>query len=52
MKITWIQPRVLDLERINIIREKLDQWNFGLDLVIKKVEKSTAEVQSNSMMIE
>ena len=34
------------------MKEKLDQWNNGLDLLIRRVEKSSAEVQSNVMMIE
>lgn len=48
VKITWIQPRVLDIERIGIMREKLDQWNKGLDSLSRKIEKE----DTTKMLIE
>jgi len=47
VKVTWIMPRVLNIERINIMREKIDQWNKGLDGLIRKIEK-----EENKMIIE
>jgi 26S proteasome regulatory subunit N9 len=47
VKVTWIMPRVLDTDRIGIMREKIDQWKKGLDVIIRKIEK-----EDNKMIIE
>jgi len=47
VKVTWIMPRVLDTNRIGIMREKIDQWKKGLDGIIRKIEK-----EDNKMIIE
>jgi len=45
--VTWIMPRVLDTDRVRVMKDKIDQWNRGLDTLIKKVQK-----EENKMIIE
>jgi len=47
VKVTWIMPRVLDKERIGVMREKIDQWNHSVSGLIKTIEK-----EDDKMLIE
>jgi hypothetical protein len=38
VRIGWVVPRVLDLGRIGIMKDKIDQWNSGLADLIKNIE--------------
>lgn len=42
VRINWIVPRVLDLGRIEIMRNKIDQWNSSLGELIKSIEAQNA----------
>jgi len=37
--VTWVQPRVLDLEQISSLKTKLDDW-------IEKVKKQTISLEN------
>lgn len=43
VRVSWVVPRVLDLGRIGIMREKIENWNNSLEGLIKTIE---AENQS------
>jgi len=47
VKVTWIVPRVLDNARIKVMKDKIEAWNKGLDVLIKTIEK-----EENKMIIE
>jgi hypothetical protein len=38
IKVTWVIPRVLDRERISIMRDKLVNWNKTLNNLLKNIE--------------
>eukprot|EP00331_Platyophrya_macrostoma_P005899 CAMPEP_0176423540 /NCGR_PEP_ID=MMETSP0127-20121128/10339_1 /TAXON_ID=938130 /ORGANISM="Platyophrya macrostoma, Strain WH" /LENGTH=383 /DNA_ID=CAMNT_0017804499 /DNA_START=30 /DNA_END=1181 /DNA_ORIENTATION=+ len=38
VKVTWIMPRVLDTERIAVMKKKLDSWNKTLESLVKTVD--------------
>ncbi len=41
IKVTWVIPRVLDRERISIMRDKLVNWNKTLNNLLKNIESQT-----------
>ena len=38
VKVTWVMPRVLDTERIAVMKKKLDSWNKTLETLVKTVD--------------
>jgi len=38
VNVSWIIPRVLDKERINIMKDKIDLWDKGLHGLITQLE--------------
>ena len=31
VRVSWVKPRILDLDRITLMRDKLQQWQDGLE---------------------
>ena len=36
--ISWIAPKVLELDRVRVMEDKFSQWSDGLDRLIKLIE--------------
>jgi len=43
VNISWIIPRVLDKERITIMKDKIDLWDKSLTGIIKQLESAHAQ---------
>lgn len=39
VSVTWIQPRVLNKERISMIKDKFVDWQLGLSALLKFVDE-------------
>jgi len=42
--ITWVKPRILDLKRVDLMRDRMDQWRTLSDNVIEHLEEATPEL--------
>jgi 26S proteasome regulatory subunit N9 len=42
--ITWVKPRILDIKRIDLMRDRMDQWMSLSDSVIQHLEEATPEL--------
>eukprot|EP00444_Apocalathium_aciculiferum_P026102 CAMPEP_0183439014 /NCGR_PEP_ID=MMETSP0370-20130417/77739_1 /TAXON_ID=268820 /ORGANISM="Peridinium aciculiferum, Strain PAER-2" /LENGTH=389 /DNA_ID=CAMNT_0025627361 /DNA_START=37 /DNA_END=1206 /DNA_ORIENTATION=+ len=42
--ITWCKPRILDMTRIDLMRERMDAWAGQSDLLLKHLEEMTPEL--------
>lgn len=42
--ITWVKPRILDLKRVDLMRDRMDQWRSLSDTVIEHLEEATPEL--------
>jgi len=42
--ITWVKPRVLDVKRVDLMRDRMDQWRNLSDTVIEHLEEATPEL--------
>lgn len=44
VKITWVKPRVLDPQRIQIVRGTIDKWKNKVGGILKELEENTKEL--------
>jgi 26S proteasome regulatory subunit N9 len=42
--ITWVKPRILDKQRIDVMRERMDQWTQQSNLLVDHLEEMTPEL--------
>jgi len=42
--VTWVQPRILDTARIDLMRERMDAWADQTGLLLKHLEEMTPEL--------
>lgn len=44
VKVTWVKPRVLDPQRIQIVRDTIDKWKTKVQGILKDLEEGTKEL--------
>ena len=44
VKITWMKPRILDPQRVQIMRETVDKWRIKVQGILKDLELKTGEL--------
>eukprot|EP00744_Colponema_vietnamica_P005271 GILI01007737.1.p1 GENE.GILI01007737.1~~GILI01007737.1.p1 ORF type:complete len:385 (-),score=103.46 GILI01007737.1:110-1264(-) len=44
VRVSWVQPRVLDLPRIAIMRDRLEEWTHNVHNVLVTLEQQTPEL--------
>ena len=44
VKITWVKPRTLDPQRIQIVRDTIDKWKNKVQGILKDLEENTKEL--------
>ncbi len=44
VKITWMKPRILDPQRVQVMRETVDKWRTKVQGILKDLEDKTAEL--------
>mmetsp|Transcript_27695 Transcript_27695/g.50824 ORF Transcript_27695/g.50824 Transcript_27695/m.50824 type:complete len:156 (+) Transcript_27695:2-469(+) len=42
--VTWVKPRILDTARIDLMRERMEQWSKQADLLVEHLEEMTPEL--------
>jgi len=42
--VTWVKPRILDTRRIDMMRERMDQWAVQTGLLLEHLEEMTPEL--------
>jgi len=44
VKVTWMKPRILDPQRVQIMRDTVDKWRTKVQGILKDLEDKTAEI--------
>jgi 26S proteasome regulatory subunit N9 len=44
VKVTWMKPRILDPQRVQIMRDSLDKWKAKVQTNLKDLESKTSEI--------
>ncbi len=47
VRVSWVKPRILDMERIALIRDKLQQWQDGLEAITQMLEDKAQDLISS-----
>ena len=44
VRISWVQPRVLDMERVSLMKERLAKWQLSTETILRQIESSAEEL--------
>ena len=44
VRISWVQPRVLDKERVTLMKDRLEKWQQSTEMILRQIESSAEEL--------
>jgi len=44
VRVSWVQPRLLDIERIKIVQNRIEKWQNNLEDVLRKLETEGSDL--------
>ena len=51
VRVSWVKPRILDMERIILMRDKLQQWQDGLEAITHMLEDKAQDLLAGQWLI-